>query len=117
MALYPDGGFALTMGTPGGDSQTQSLLQISHNMMIFGMTPQQAIEAPRFRSLSVVSAAIEDRIRPEVLFELESLGHSLQVIPGWIATFGGAHMIFYERGTEVLTAAADSRREVYSLLY
>ena len=117
MALYPDGGFALTMGTPGGDSQTQSLLQISHNMMIFGMTPQQAIEAPRFRSLRGVSVAIEDRIQPEVLFELESLGHSLQVIPGWTATFGGAQMIFYDRETEVLTAAADPRREAYSLAY
>ena len=117
MALYPDGGFALTMGTPGGDSQTQSLLQISHNMMIFGMTPQQAIEAPRFRSLRGVSVAIENRIQPEVLFELESLGHSLQVIPGWTATFGGAQMIFYDRETEVLTAAADPRREAYSLAY
>jgi gamma-glutamyltranspeptidase/glutathione hydrolase len=67
MALYPDGGFALTMGTPGGDSQTQSLLQIAHNMMLFGMTPQQAIEAPRFRSLRGVSVAIEDRVKHEVL--------------------------------------------------
>ncbi len=117
MALYPDGGFALTMGTPGGDSQTQSLLQIAHNMMIFGMTPQQAIEAPRFRSSRGFSVAIEDRMKPEVLSRLESLGHSLQVIPGWTATFGGAQMIFYDPETEVLTAAADPRREAYSLAY
>ena len=50
MALYPDGGFAFTMGTPGGDSQTQSLLQIVNNMLLFDMTPQQAIEAPRLSS-------------------------------------------------------------------
>ncbi len=117
MALYPDGGFALTMGTPGGDSQTQSLLQIVHNMLIFGMTPQQAIEAPRFRSSGGLSVSIEDRIRPEVLSKLESWGHSLQLIPGWTATFGGAQMIFYDPETEVLTAAADPRREAYSLAY
>jgi gamma-glutamyltranspeptidase len=117
MALYPDGGFALTMGTPGGDSQTQSLLQIAHNMMLFGMTPQQAIEAPRFRSLRGVSVAIEDRVKHEVLIELDSLGHSVQVIPGWTATFGGAQMIFYDPQTKVLTAAADPRREAYSLAY
>lgn len=117
MALYPDGGFALTMGTPGGDSQTQSLLQIAHNMMLFGMTPQQAIEAPRFRSLRGVSVAIEDRVKHEVLIELDSLGHSVQVIPGWTATFGGAQMIFYDPHTKVLTAAADPRREAYSLAY
>ena len=117
MALYPDGGFALTMGTPGGDSQTQSLLQIAHNMMLFGMTPQQAIEAPRFRSLRGVSVAIEDRVKHEVLIELDSLGHSVQVILGWTATFGGAQMIFYDPHTKVLTAAADPRREAYSLAY
>ena len=117
MALYPDGGFALTMGTPGGDSQTQSLLQIAHNMMLFGMTPQQALEAPRFRSLRGVSVAIEDRVKHEVLIELDSLGHSVQVIPGWTATFGGAQMIFYDPHTKVLTAAADPRREAYSLAY
>ena len=117
MALYPDGGFAFTMGTPGGDSQTQSLLQIVNNMSMFGMTPQQAIEAPRFRSSRGVSVSIEDRIRPEVLSELESLGHRLQVIAGWTATFGGAQMIFYDPDTGVLTAAADPRREAYSLAY
>ena len=117
MALYDDGGFALTMGTPGGDSQTQSLLQIIHNMTIFEMTPQQAIEAPRFRSSRGVSVSIEDRVSPEVLSQLESLGHSLQVIPGWTATFGGAQMILYDPETEVLTAAADPRREAYSLAY
>jgi len=117
MALYPDGGFAFAMGTPGGDSQTQSLLQIVHNLLVFGMTPQQAIEAPRFRSSSGLSVAIEDRIRPGVMAELDALGHDLRVIPGWTATFGGAQMIFYDPLTGVLTAAADPRREAYSLAY
>ena len=117
MALYPDGGFAFTMGTPGGDSQTQSLLQIVHNMLIFGMTPQQAIEAPRFRSSGGLSVAIEDRVAPAVLSRLETLGHRLQVVEGWTATFGGAQMILYDPDTKVLTAAADPRREAYSLAY
>ena len=117
MALYPDGGFAFTMGTPGGDSQTQSLLQIVHNMLLFDMTPQQAIEAPRFRSSSGLSVAIENRVSPDVLSELESLGHRLQVIEGWTATFGGAQMIFFDPATGVLTAASDPRREAYGLAY
>jgi len=117
MALYPDGGFAFSMGTPGGDSQTQSLLQIIHNMLVFGMTPQQAIEAPRFRSSRGLSVAIEDRVSPEVLTELDSLGHNLNVIQGWTATFGGAQMIFYDPESGVLTTGADPRREAYSLAY
>jgi gamma-glutamyltranspeptidase/glutathione hydrolase len=117
MALYPDGGFAFTMGTPGGDSQTQSLLQIVHNMLLFDMTPQQAIEAPRFRSSGGLSVAIEDRVSAEVLTQLDSLGHRLNVIEGWTATFGGAQMIFFDPDNGVLTAASDPRREAYGLAY
>jgi gamma-glutamyltranspeptidase/glutathione hydrolase len=117
MALNADGGFAFAIGTPGGDSQTQSLLQIVHNMLVFGMTPQEAIEAPRFRSSSGVSVSIEDRVPGDVLLELEALGHELRVIEGWTATFGGAQMIVYDAETGTLTAAADPRREAYALAY
>jgi gamma-glutamyltranspeptidase/glutathione hydrolase len=117
MALRPDGGFALAIGTPGGDSQTQTLLQIVHNMLVFGMTPQQAVEAPRFRSSGGLRVAIEDRVSPEALSGLEDLGHDLQVVEGWTATFGGAHMIVYDATTGVLTVASDPRREAYGLAY
>jgi gamma-glutamyltranspeptidase/glutathione hydrolase len=117
MALYPDGEFAFTLGTPGGDSQTQSLLQIIHNMLLFDMTPQQAIEAPRFRSSGGLNVAIENRIGADVLSGLQSLGHNLRVIDDWTATFGGAQMIHHNRSNGVLTAAADPRREAYSLAY
>ncbi len=106
-----------TMGTPGGDSQTQSLLQIMNNLFIFGMTPQEAVEAPRFRSYGGNSVAVEDRIAPSVRRELEARGHELRVVHGWTATFGGAHMIFVDPESGTLTAAADPRREGYSLAY
>jgi len=116
MALRDDD-FAFTIGTPGGDSQTQTLLQIVHNMVIFGMTPQQAIEAPRFRSQGGLSVAIEDRIALDVRARLTALGHRLSPIEGWTATFGGAQMIFYDPETGTLIAAADPRREAYALAY
>ena len=50
---------AFTLGTPGGDSQTQSLIQIINNLLLFGMTPQEAIEAPRFRSYPGLDVSIE----------------------------------------------------------
>lgn len=107
---------AFTLGTPGGDAQTQSLLQIVHNMLLFGMTPQEALEAPRYRSQGGLSVAIEDRIDPEVRAELEAKGHRLRVIQGWTATFGGAQMIRVEpSGT--LTAGAGPRREAYAIAW
>jgi gamma-glutamyltranspeptidase/glutathione hydrolase len=109
--------FAFTMGTPGGDSQTQTLLQIVHNMVVFGMTPQQAIEAPRFRSNGGLSVSIEDRVSLDVRASLTALGHRLSPVEGWTATFGGAQMIFHDPETGTLTAAADPRREAYALAY
>jgi len=117
MALDDAGDFAFTLGTPGGDSQPQSLLQIVHNLLVFGMTPQEAIEAPRFRSMSGRAVSIEDRVTMDALRGLEARGHRMSVIEGWTATFGGAQMILYNPLTGVLTAAADPRREAYSLAY
>ena len=117
MALYPDGEFAFTLGTPGGDSQTQTIIQITQNMLMFGMTPQQAIEAPRFRSLGGARLSIENRVAENVLLDLQSRGHELNIIEGWTATFGGAQMIHHDPATGVLTAAADPRREAYAIAY
>ena len=116
MALADDGGFAFTLGTPGGDSQPQSLLQIVNNFALFGMTPQAAIEAPRFRSYGGLLVDFEDRFTASVLGELGALGHETNVVHGWTATFGGAQMIVRDlEGT--LTAASDPRREAYAIAY
>lgn len=117
MLALRDGELAFTIGTPGGDSQPQSLLQIVNNLLLFGMTPQEAVEAPRFRSQGGLSLLLEDRISPHVRDELAERGHEIRVIPGWTATFGGAQMILVEPGTGTLTAAADPRREAYAIAY
>ncbi len=112
-----DGALGFTLGTPGGDSQPQSLLQITNNLLLFGMTPQEAIEAPRFRSYSSLAVAIEDRVTPDVRHELGARGHELEVIHGWTATFGGAQMIHVDPVSGTLAAASDPRREAYGIAY
>jgi gamma-glutamyltranspeptidase/glutathione hydrolase len=117
MMALRDGGLAFTLGTPGGDSQTQSLLQIVHNLLLFGMTPQESLEAARFRSLEGLRVAVEDRIPSATRSALEARGHELRVVSGWTATFGGAQMILLEPGSRTLTAAAGPRREAYAIAY
>ncbi|MFQ5537496.1 MAG: gamma-glutamyltransferase [Gemmatimonadota bacterium] len=117
LALNGDGSLAFTLGTPGGDSQTQSLLQIVNNLLLFGMTPQEAVEAPRFRSYPGLRVAVEDRIAPRVVTALEKLGHDVRRVHGWTATFGGAQMIRVEPGFGTLTVASDPRREAYGVAY
>ena len=117
LATTPDGALAFTMGTPGGDSQVQSLTQIVNNLRLFGMSPQAAIEAPRFRSYGGLEVAVEDRVDADVLAALGALGHEVRVVHGWTATFGGAQMIVVDPEHGTLTAAADPRREAYALAY
>ncbi len=117
MALNGDGSFAFTLGTPGGDSQPQSLLQIVNNMILFGMTPQEAIEAPRFRSYGGVRVALEDRVTVETVESLMARGHDLNLVEGWTATFGGAQAIVFDAANGVLTVGSDPRREAYGLAY
>ncbi len=109
------GELAFTLGTPGGDSQPQSLLQIVNNLLLFGMTPQEAIEAPRYRATG--RTMIEHRVRASVRAELTAMGHELRVVEGWTATFGGAQMIYVEPGFGTLAVASDPRREAYGLAW
>jgi gamma-glutamyltranspeptidase/glutathione hydrolase len=96
---------------------TQCLLQITNNLLLFRMRPQDAIEAPRFRSYEGLSVALEGRIPAEVRSALEGLGHEIRVVQGWTATFGGAQMIFVDPEFGTLVVASDPRREAYGLAY
>jgi len=117
MALDEGGEFAFTLGTPGGDSQPQSLTQIIHNLLLFEMSPQEAIEAPRFRSFGGLALSVEDRVDPYTRAALQGLGHAVDVIPGWTATFGGAQMIQRDPNHGTLVVGSDPRREAYGIAY
>lgn len=112
-----DRSLVMTLGTPGGDSQTQSLLQIFNNVFLFGMTPQEAVEAPRYRSYGGLRVAVESRIPPDMRQELARRGHELRVIDGWTSTFGGAQMILVDSVSGALRTGADPRREAYAVAY
>ena len=51
-----DGQPILTIGCPGGDYQAQGNIQLILNTLVFDMNPQEAIEAPRFATDSVVNS-------------------------------------------------------------
>ncbi len=112
-----DGALRMTLGTPGGHGQSQFLTQVYHNVFTFGMTPQQAVEAPRYIHNRGVRISVESRVPMDVRAELERRGHEVRAIDGWSATFGGAQVILVDPRTGVLRAGADPRREGYALAY
>jgi gamma-glutamyltranspeptidase/glutathione hydrolase len=124
LARWDDGGVA-GFGTPGGDVQLQALLQVWLNIEVFGMSPQAAVEAPRFASYSFPDSFephasypgrlnLEQRFRAEQSAALAALGHDVHVWPefSWKA---GAVCYARRRGNGVFEAAADPRRPAYAL--
>ena len=125
MALR-DGELFMPFGTPGGDAQVQAMAQLFLNVVEFGMDPQQAIEAPRFVSLSFPNSfwphtyrpgelAVESRVPPDVLSGLAGRGHKIETWADWEALTGGMCAIMVDRERGALFAGADPRRESYAI--
>lgn len=125
-ALALRDGLVVPFGTPGGDIQPQAMLQVFLNMVEFGMTPQQAVEAPRVATYSAPNSfwphraqpgvvRAESRISKRILRTLEARGHKLDMWPEWTWVAGAVCTIYGDRSAGLLTAGADPRREGYAL--
>jgi gamma-glutamyltranspeptidase/glutathione hydrolase len=116
-----DGRPFLALSSPGGDSQDQQALQVLLNIAVFGMRPQEAIEAPRFNSLHHEKSfgdhefrggvlQVESRIPPGVVDALRRLGHVIETVGPFMmdtgTTIAGVDPV---HGT--LFGAADVRRQ------
>lgn len=117
MIVTDAGGLRMTLGTPGGHGQPQFLTQVYHNIFTFGMSPQRAVEAPRFIHNSGVRSQIEDRVAPDVLEALRARGHRIDAVSGWTPTFGGVQVILIDPASGARRTGADPRREAYALAY
>ncbi len=107
----------LTIGTPGGHGQSQFLTQVYHNIFTFGMSPQQAVEAPRYIHDSGLRVQLEDGVRNEVVDALGAMGHDITRRAGWSATFGGVQLILIDPASGTRRTGADPRREAYGLAW
>ena len=117
-AMVTDGDdeFWAALGTPGGHGQPQTVAQALIQMTAFGMSPQEAAEAPRFRVDDGYGVLLERRIPAHVREALAERGHEVEVIDGWVATFGNLQVILRtEEG--VLRTGADMRREAAAAAY
>ena len=96
----------MAYGVMGGPMQPQGHVQVLLNVLEFGMDPQEAIDAARFRHLSGHQVAVE-KADPALAAGLQALGHE---VVDWRRTdFGGAQMVVrLERGW---AAASDPRKD------
>jgi gamma-glutamyltranspeptidase/glutathione hydrolase len=117
--VLKDGKPWLTMSTPGGDNQDQAMIQVLLNLIDFGMSPQEAVEAPRFQTEHFYSSFafheftpgrvnIERRVPAATIEKLKEMGHAVEVRGEW--SNGSAPVAILIRGDGVLDGAADPRR-------
>jgi gamma-glutamyltranspeptidase/glutathione hydrolase len=112
-----DGEPVLVLGTPGsyGICQTQTQVMVQH--VEYGLSLQDAIDAPRARLWDGRLVLIESRIAPETIDGLRKRGHQIDVGPPWEKMLvGGMQGIVRDPSTGVLSGACDLRRDGYVAL-
>ncbi|MGP1395539.1 MAG: gamma-glutamyltransferase family protein [Inquilinaceae bacterium] len=129
IAVNDSTGEAMAIGCPGGDMIVQAMTQSLIQMIVYGMTPQQAVESPRVATFSHPGSfyphpafpkrlAVEGRIAPDIRKALTDKGHAIHDWPDFEFDAGGVSIAgsrVPEAGQPpVLVAAADPRRITYA---
>jgi gamma-glutamyltranspeptidase/glutathione hydrolase len=124
--VLKDGKVYMPFGSPGNDIQPQAMLQVFLNVVLWGMEPQAAVEAPRFATYSFPSSSephayhpgrlsLESRFDSSTVDALGAMGH--KVAPWteieWRA--GAVCAIRVNEDTGLLEGGADPRRPCYAL--
>lgn len=126
--VMKDGEPFMGLSTPGGDQQVQAMLQVFLNVVVWGMSPEHAIDQPRFGTYNFPGTGeevnrnpgvlrLENRI-PEHTFEaLRAKGHDVQSWGLWNWRTGAVTVTYRDPETGLMIAAGDVRRETHSLGY
>ena len=116
------------LGTPGADCQVQSNMQIITNLIDYGMTLQEAVEAPRWKHVgdgteSTVPHTAEDRLLmegrfdPSAVRQLRGMGHPVYELGAWDGVTGREMALYIDLDTGALHGAADPRYDGYAIGY
>jgi gamma-glutamyltranspeptidase/glutathione hydrolase len=101
----------IVLGSPGGPTIISSVAQVIENVITFGMTPREALAAPRLHHQHLPDELSYERggLEPDVVVRLTAMGHTLTERPEAEPLQGDIQAIFVDAdGT--LTGASDPRR-------
>jgi gamma-glutamyltranspeptidase/glutathione hydrolase len=97
----------MAFGVMGGAMQPQGHVQVLLDLLVFGMDPQQAVDAPRFRHMSGRRVALETPIGDGVRTALAKMGH--EIVDERAIAFGGAQLVM--KLPHGWAAASDPRKD------
>jgi len=119
--LFQEGKLRLILGSPGGTRIFPCLAEIIINIIDFGLSLDEAIEAPRFFSYSqngrIRPLSLEPRFPQATIKELEALGHKITIREAYDKYFGGAQGILIDDKRGLILGGADSRRDGFGRGY
>ena len=107
----------LVGGTPGGDQQTQWSTQVITSIVDHGLSPQEAVEAPRWFSFPGTDPVnlglpavvrLEERVPEATRRELAARGHVVETLGEWSGG-GAVQLIQVDRERGVLRGGSDPR--------
>lgn len=112
--LLRDGKPYLVYGTMGGEGQPQTQAAIVTRIVDFGLSPQDAVNAPRWLhgrtwGESANDLKLESRIDTAVVAQLRRRGHAVTRVPAFTEIMGHAGAILIDPATGVRYGAADPR--------
>ncbi|HEY2013614.1 MAG TPA: gamma-glutamyltransferase family protein [Bryobacteraceae bacterium] len=110
------GNTIMTLSTPGGDNQEQSLIQVLFYAAEFGMNAEQAVEAPRFQTEHLVSSfdnhamnpgslLLDERTPAAVVAELQRRHHLVEMRDRYSS--GAAPVLIRLNPSGMIEAGAD----------
>jgi gamma-glutamyltranspeptidase/glutathione hydrolase len=97
-------------GTPGGDYQVQTNLQVIANVLDFGLDPQAAVDAPRWGH-NAGKLELDQRISASVADDLRTRGHDVVEMPPGSNARGPAQVIVIDQGSGALLGGSPTRAE------
>jgi len=112
--VLQDGQPFFAIGSPGGPTIINTVLQVILNVIDFGMDMQEAIEAPRFHHQWLPDYIYWEQfgLNPDTRAALEKMGHAFRPIPGANRTpseLGDAEGVMIDRITGTRLGASDPR--------
>ena len=114
--LFKEGRPWLVYGTMGGEGQPQTQAAIATRIVDYGLTPAEAVAAPRWLHGRTWGAAsndtkVESRVPQSVRDELSRRGHPVRAVDDYTDVMGHAGAILIDAATGVLQGASDPRSD------
>ena len=114
--LLKDGSPWLVYGTMGGEGQPQTQAAVVTRIVDFGMSPQAAVDAPRWVygrtwGADASSLRLESRFGQDVARELARRGHELAPADAYDSAMGHAGCILADPVSGLMRGAADPRSD------